>query len=149
MTSTYARPCTALNINPCLEFPVISHLQISPICHTKISHSEFRLTSLWEHEADPVNIKHLYNISTMLYQRPRRWAVVVQNNYRYTNNLCLLTSQQFHVTVISLWYQIVDFVGIQILQLTIVILHSGHLKCWWYKIYMCKPTTTTLMYVKY
>ena len=31
----------------------------------------------------PVNIKHLYNICTMLDQRQRGWAVVVQMLYMY------------------------------------------------------------------
>ena len=35
-----------------------------------------------EHQAIPVNTKHLYNICTKLDQRRRRWADVVQMLYK-------------------------------------------------------------------
>ena len=52
----------------------------TPSCCSSSSNNQLRALL---HNNNPVNTKHLYNICTMLDQRRRRWADVVQMLYKY------------------------------------------------------------------
>ena len=73
------RPHSAGNVIKALDaLPELRQIVVLPWCYQGILGATNKIQSIefpWLH---PVNTKHLYNICTMLGQRQRRWADVVQ-----------------------------------------------------------------------
>ena len=79
-------PSVISHCDPSKHKTFVQHLyNVGPTSSTLVQHCAIVIQMFcvyWDRSDYPANTKHLYNICTMLDQRQRRWADIVQMLYK-------------------------------------------------------------------